>query len=132
MQQQLDTILSTMTKGPSKPEATVSAYQYSPQYTTTIDSKMTRLGKRMEQLMKIVGNRPQESTGPKIAAYQPTAMQPADEELRYLQEQVRQLRGINSEEHFNAIAGYQPSTREHNRSIANQESYSTLKKKSDL
>ena len=43
MQQQLDTIVSTMTKGPSKPEATVSAYQYSPQYTTTIDSKMTRL-----------------------------------------------------------------------------------------
>ena len=116
MQQQLDTIVSTITKGPSKPEATVSAYQYSPQYTTTIDSKMTRLEKRMEQLMKIVGNRPQESTGPKIAAYQPTAMQPADEELSYLQEQVRQLRGINSEEHFNAIAGYQPSTREHNRS----------------
>ena len=116
MQQQLDTIpYHTI---PSKPEATVSAYQYSPQYTTTIDSKMTRLEKRMEQLMKIVGNRPQESTGPKIAAYQPTAMQPADEELRYLQEQVRQLRGINSEDHFNAIAGYQPSTKEHNRSTS--------------
>ena len=81
----------------------------------------------MEQLMKIVGNRPQESTGPKIAAYQPTATQPADEELRYLQEQVRQLRGINSEEHFNAIAAYQPSTREHNRSNSESEELQHLK-----
>ena len=32
-----------------------------------------------------------------------------------LQKQLRQLRGINSEEHFNAVAAYQPSTREHNR-----------------
>ena len=39
-----------------------------------IDSKMTRLEERMEQLMKMIGNRPQESTGPKIAAYQPTAI----------------------------------------------------------
>lgn len=66
--------------------------------------------------MKMVGNRPQENTRPKLAAYRRANMQWADEELRYLQEQVRQLRGINSEDHFNAIAAYQPSTRKNNHS----------------
>ena len=73
IQHQLDNVMSTMAKTPSKSEAVLNAYQYSPQYTTAIDSKMTRL-ERMEQLMKMVGNRPQETTGPKIAAYQPTAI----------------------------------------------------------
>ena len=41
-----------------------------------------------------------------MAAYQPTTVQSVDEELRYLREQARQLRSINSEEHFNAIAAY--------------------------
>ena len=77
--------------------------------------------------MKMVGNRSQENTGPKIAAYQPISMQSADEELRYLQEQVRQLRGLNSEEHFNAIAAFQPSTREHNRSNSESEEMQHLK-----
>ena len=103
-----------MTKRPSKPEATVSAYQFSPQHTTALDNKVTHLEGKIDQLMKMVGNRPQESSGPTIAAYEPTAMQPADEELRFLQKQVRQLRGINSEEHFNAIGAYQPSTSERN------------------
>ena len=67
--------------------------------------KVSRLEQGMQQLLNVVGNRPQD-TGPKIAAYQPAAKQSVDEELRYLQEQVRQLRGINSEEHFNAIAAY--------------------------
>ena len=43
----------------------------------------------------MVGNRPQEYTGPKIPAFQPIATQSADEELRYLQKQVCQLRDIN-------------------------------------
>ena len=77
--------------------------------------------------MKMVGNRSQENTGPKIAAYQPTALQSADEELRYLQEQVRQLRGINSEEHFNAIAAYQPSTSESNHSGSESEELRSLR-----
>ena len=68
--QQLDNVMSTMAQTPSKSEAALNAYQYSPQYTTAIDSKMTRL----EERMKMVGNRPQESTGSKIAAYQPTAI----------------------------------------------------------
>ena len=84
--------MSTMAKTPSKSEAALNAYQCSPQYTTTIDSKMTRLEERMEQLMKMVGNRPQESTGPKIAAYQPITTQSADEELRRLREENRFLR----------------------------------------
>ena len=74
IQHQLDNVMSTMAKTPSKSEAALNAYQYSPQYTSAIDSKMTRLGERMEQLMKMVGNRPQESTGLKTAAYQPTAI----------------------------------------------------------
>ena len=71
---QLDNVMSTMAKTHSKSEAVLNACQYSPRYTSAIDSKMTRLEERMEQLMKMVGNRPQESTGPKIAAYQPTAI----------------------------------------------------------
>ena len=74
IQHQLYNVMSTMAKTPSKSEAALNAYQYSPQYTTAIDSKMIRLEERMEQLMKMVGNRPQESTGTKIAAYQPTAI----------------------------------------------------------
>ena len=37
MQHQLDTMVSTMTKGSSKPEATATAYQFSPQHTTALD-----------------------------------------------------------------------------------------------
>ena len=74
IQHQLDNVMSTMAKTHSKSEAVLNACQYSPRYTSAIDSKMTRLEERMEQLMKMVGNRPQESTGPKIAAYQPTAI----------------------------------------------------------
>ena len=40
MQQQLDNVVSTMTKGPSKPQATVSAYQFSPQYTTKLKERL--------------------------------------------------------------------------------------------
>ena len=117
-----------MTKGPSKlAEATVSAYQFSPQHTTALDNKVTHLEGKIDQLMKMVGNRPQESSGPKIAAYQPTAMQLADEELRYLQERGRQLRGITSEEHFNAIAAYQPSTSDRNHSGSESEELRRLR-----
>ena len=49
---------------------------------------VSRLEQGMQQLLTVVGNRPQD-TGPKIAAYQPAVKQSADEELRYLQEQVR-------------------------------------------
>ena len=116
MQQQLDTMMSTMTKRSSKPEATATAYQFSPQHTTALDNKVIHLERKIDQQVRMVGNRPQESSGPKIAAYQPVATQSADEELRYLQEQVRQKRGINIEEHFNASAANQPSTSERNHS----------------
>ena len=85
-----------------------------------------RLEQGMQQLLTVVGNRPQD-TGPKIAAYQPAVKQSADEELRYLQEQVRQLRGITSEEHFNAIAAYQPSTSERNHSGSESEELRRLR-----
>ena len=65
---------------------------------------MSRLEQGMQQILSVVGNRPQENTGPKIAAFQPTTVQSADEELRYLREQARQLKSINSEEHFNTIS----------------------------
>ena len=64
---------------------------------------MSRLEQGMQQILRVVGNRPQENTVLKITAYQPISMQPVDEQLRYLEEQVLQLRGLNSEENFNAI-----------------------------
>ena len=103
-----------MAKTPSTSEAAVNAYQYSPQDPNILYYKVSRLEQGMQQILSVVGNRRQENTGPKIAAYQPTTMQSADEELRYLREQARQLKSINSEEHFNAIAAYQPSTSERN------------------
>ena len=89
----------------TKSEAAVNAYQHSPQDPNVLYDKVSRLEQGMQELLNVVGNRPQD-TGPKIATYQPAVKQSVDEELRYLQEQVRQLRGINSEEHFNAIAAY--------------------------
>ena len=127
MQQQLDTMVSTMTKRSSKPEATATAYQFSPQHTTALDNKVIHLEGKIDQQVRMVGNRPQESSGPKIAAYQPVATQSADEELRYLQEQVRQKRGINIEEHFNAIAANQPSTSERNHSGSESEELQRLR-----
>ena len=127
MQQQLDTMVSTMTKRSSKPEATATAYQFSPQHTTALDNKVIHLEGKIDQQVRMLGNRPQESSGPKIAAYQPVATQSADEELRYLQEQVRQKRGINIEEHFNAIAANQPSTSERNHSGSESEELQRLR-----
>ena len=69
-------------------ETAVNAYQYSPQDPNVLYDKVSRLEQGMQQLLTVVGNRPQD-TGPKIAAYQPAVKQSADEELRYLQEQVR-------------------------------------------
>ena len=77
--------------------------------------------------MRMVGNRPQESSGPKIAASQPIATQSVDEELRNLHEQVRQKRGITSEEHFNAIAAYQPSKSKRNHSGSESEELRRLR-----
>ena len=127
MQQQLDTMVSTMTIRSSKPEATVTAYQFSPQHTTALDNKVIHLEGKIDQQVRMVGNRPQESSGPKIAAYQPVATQSADEELRYLQEQVRQKRGITLEEHFNAIAANQPSTSKCNHSGSESEELQRLR-----
>ena len=110
----------------TKSEAAVNAYQYSPQDPNVLYDKASRLEQGMQQLLTVVGNRPQD-TGPKIAAYQPAVKQSADEELRYLQEQVRQLRGITSEEHFNAIAAYQPSTSERNHSGSESEELRRLR-----
>ena len=98
--------MSTMAKTPSMSEAAVNACQYTPQDPNVLYDKVSRLEQGMQQILSVVGNRPQENTGPKIAAYQPTTVQSADEELRYLREQARQLRTINSEEHSNAIAAY--------------------------
>ena len=112
----------------TKSEAAVNAYQYSPQDPNVLYDKVSRLEQGMQQLLTVVGNRPQD-TGPNIAAYQPAVEQSADEELRYLQEPVRQLFGINSEEHFNVIAAYQPSTREHNHSASEWEELRRLRKK---
>ena len=126
IQHQLDNVMSTMAKTPSKSEAAANAYQYSPQDPNVLYDKVSRLEQRMQQILSVVG------TGPKIAAYQPIIVQSADEELRYLQEQVRQLRGLNSEEHFNAAAAYQPSTREHNRSNSESEEMQHLKEETRL
>ena len=92
-----------------------------------------RLEQGMQQLLTVVGNRPQD-TGPKIAAYQPAVKQSADEELRYLQEQVRQLRGINSEEHFNVIAAAPISLLQENTTTlpVNRKNCGALEKKSDF
>ena len=60
MQQQLDTMVSTMTKRSSKPEATVTAYQFSPQHTTALDNKVIHLEGKIDQQVRMVGNRPQE------------------------------------------------------------------------
>ena len=46
--------------------------------------------------MKMVGNRSQENTGPKIAAYQPTALQSADEELSRAVASMRQDEAVAS------------------------------------
>ena len=72
----------------TKSETAVNAYQYSPQDPNVLYDKVSRLEQGMQQLLTVVGNRPQD-TGPKIAAYQPAVKQSADEKLRYLQEQVR-------------------------------------------
>lgn len=50
MQQQLDTMVSTMTKRSSKPEATATAYQFSPQHTTALDNKVIHLEGKWEWL----------------------------------------------------------------------------------
>ena len=75
----------------TKSEAAINAYQYSPQDPNVLYGKVSRLEQGMQQLLSVVGNRPQD-TGPKIVAYQPAVKQSADEELKYLQEQVCQLR----------------------------------------
>ena len=72
----------------TKSETAVNAYQYSPQDPEVLYDKVSRLEQGMQQLLTVVGNRPQD-TGLKIAAYQSAVKQSADEELRYLQEQVR-------------------------------------------
>ena len=118
MPQQLDAMVSTMTKRSSKPEATATAYQFSPQHTTALDNKVIHLEGKIDQQVRMVGNRPQESS---------SSTQSADEELRYLQEQVRQKRGINIEEHFNAIAANQPSTSERNHSCSESEELQRLR-----
>ena len=66
MQQQLDTMVSTMTKRSSKPEATVTAYQFSPQHTTALDNKVIHLEGKIDQQVRMVGNRPQEFQGLKL------------------------------------------------------------------
>ena len=93
---------------------------------------MSRLEQGMQQILGVVRNRPQENTGPKTAAYQPIGGQSAGEELRYLQEQVRQLRGLNSEEHFNAMQPFSLLQENVTALIANQKNCSTLKRKSDF
>ena len=50
-------------------EAAVNACQYSPQDPNVLYDKVTRLEQVMQQILSVVGNRPQENTGPKIAAY---------------------------------------------------------------
>ena len=75
----------------TKSEAAVNAYQYSPQDPNVLYDKVSRLEQGMQQLLNVVGNRPQD-TGPKIAAYQPITTQSADEELLRLREENRFLR----------------------------------------
>lgn len=129
---QLDNVISNMAKTTSMSEAAVNAGQYSPQDPNVLYDKVLLLEQVMQQILSVVGNRPQENTGPKIAAYQPIATQSADEELRYLQEKAGQLRGINSEEHCNATAAYQLFTSEHNHSGDESEELRRLEKKADL
>ena len=49
MPQQLDAMVSTMTKRSSKPEATATAYQFSPQHTTALDNKVIHLEGKIDQ-----------------------------------------------------------------------------------
>ena len=53
MQQQLDTMMSTMTKRSSKPEATATAYQFSPQHTTALDNKVIHLEGKIDQQVRM-------------------------------------------------------------------------------
>ena len=95
-----------MAKTPSMSEAAVNACQYSPLDPNVLYDKVSCLEQVMQQILSVLGNRPQENKGSKIAAYQPTTVQSADEELRYLRDQARQLSSINSEEHFHFIVAY--------------------------
>ena len=106
IQHQLDNVMSNMAKTPSMSEAAVNACQYSPLDPNVLYDKVSRLDQVMQQILSVLGNRPQENKGSKIAAYQPTTVQSADEELRYLRDQARQLSSINSEEHFHFIVAY--------------------------
>ena len=50
-------------------EAAVNAGQYSPQDPNVLYDKVLLLEQVMQQILSVVGNRPQENTEPKIAAY---------------------------------------------------------------
>ena len=66
---QLDNVISNMAKTTSMSEAAANAGQYSPQDPNVLYDKVLLLEQVMQQILSVVGNRPQENTGPKIAAY---------------------------------------------------------------
>ena len=59
IQYQLDNVMSTMAKTPSMSEAAVNAYQYSLQDPNVLYDKVSRLEQGMQQILSVVGNRPQ-------------------------------------------------------------------------
>ncbi|KAL9953360.1 hypothetical protein ACROYT_G040768 [Oculina patagonica] len=97
MQQQLDTIVSSLANKEKPKEATISAYQYSPQ--SSVDDKLARLEKQMMSLLN--GHHLQDST---IAAYQPAQKEnfnhdnAKDDEISHLREEIRQLKAAQRDD----------------------------------
>ena len=95
MQQQLDTLVSSLAAKDKPKEATLSPYQYSPQ--PSVDDNLTRLEKEKKEMRPspLSGHQLHESA---IAAYQPTARDnynqhsAKDDEINRLKEEIRQLR----------------------------------------
>ncbi|KAJ7389061.1 aspartic-type endopeptidase [Desmophyllum pertusum] len=94
MQQQLDVLTSSLAVKDKPKEATVSAYQYSPQ--TSVDDKLLRLERDVKQIMTVVNHLNPESA---IAAYQSNAPRESsytrdnkDSDNARLKEEIRQLK----------------------------------------
>ena len=109
IQQQLDATVSGMTSDKPK-EASVSAYQFSPQ--TSVDDKLANLHKDIKQVMTLIsGHHIQDSA---IAAYQPSPRDPCgrnsgNDEMSRLREEIRELKAALREPHQQRIRNAEPS-----------------------
>jgi len=100
MQQQLDTLVSSLATKEKPKEATISAYQYSPQIA--MEHKLTHLEKEMKQVMSFVAGKQVHDTA--IAAYQPTPRDnytrnsTNDDEINRLRDEIRQLKAVQRDQ----------------------------------